>query len=104
MKLFGCLYKYFFLPQQGNLASLYHIFCCLQKNLGNSPGRIVFDGEFNTTTYEAILLEVDKYAPDESSKWRRVNARFPALYKALLVELDAATRGARPRQAVSAVG
>ena len=104
MKLFGCLYKYFFLPQQGNLASLYHIFCCLHKNLGNSPGRIVFDGEFKTTTYEAILLEVDKYAPDESSKWRRVNARFPALYKALLVEPDAATRGARLRQAVSAVG
>ena len=51
-----------------------------------------------------LLLEVDKYAPDESSKWRRVNARFPALYKALLVEPDAATREARPRQAVSAVG
>ena len=50
------------------------------------------------------LLEVDKYAPDEISKWRHVNARFPALYKALLVELYAATRGARLRQAVSAVG
>ena len=50
------------------------------------------------------LLEVDKYAPDKSSKWRRANARFPALYEALLVDLDAATRGARLRQAVSVVG
>ena len=53
---------------------------------------------------DKFLLEVDKYAPDESSKWRRLNARFPALYKALLVEPDAATRGARLRQAVNAVG
>ena len=50
------------------------------------------------------VLEVDKYDPDESSKWRRVNTRFHALYKALLVEPDAATRGARLRQTVSAVG
>ena len=50
------------------------------------------------------LLEVDKYAPDNSPKWKRVNARFPALYKALLAEPDAATRGARLRQAVSEAG
>ena len=56
------------------------------------------------TVKQRSVLEVDKYAPDESSKWRRVNARFPALYKALLFEPDAATRGARLRQAVSAVG
>ena len=49
-----------------------------------------------------MMLEVDKYGPDESSKWKRVNARFPALYKALLVEPDRATRVARLRQAVSA--
>ena len=29
------------------------------------------------------VLEVDKYGPVESAKWKRVNARFPALYKAL---------------------
>ena len=51
-----------------------------------------------------ILLEVEKYAPDESPKWRRVNARFPDLYKALLAKTDVATRGARLREAVSAVG
>ena len=51
-----------------------------------------------------ILLEVEKYAPDESPKWRRMNAHFPALYKALLAEPDSATRGARLRQAVSASG
>ena len=56
------------------------------------------------TVKRRSVLEVDKYAPDKSSKWRRVNARFPALYKALLVDPNAATRGARPRQAVSAVG
>ena len=56
------------------------------------------------TVKRMSVLEVDKYAPDESSKWRRVDARFPALYKTLLVEPDAATRGARLRQAVSAVG
>ena len=50
------------------------------------------------------MLEVDKYAPDERSKWRRVNARFPALYKDLLVDQDEATRGSRLRQAVSVVG
>ena len=51
-----------------------------------------------------ILLEVDKYAPDESPKWIRVNARFPALYKFLLAKPDAATHGSRLRQAVSAAG
>ena len=50
------------------------------------------------------MLEVDKYVPAEIPKWKRVNARFPALYKALLAEPDAATRGDRLRQAVSAAG
>ena len=49
------------------------------------------------------VLEVDKYAPDESPKWKRVNTHFPALYKALLAKTDAA-RGSRLRQAmISAV-
>ena len=47
---------------------------------------------------------MDKYAPDEIPKWKRVNARFPTLYKALLAELDEATRGARLGQVVSAAG
>ena len=55
-------------------------------------------------TWRLMMLEVDKYAPDDIPKWRRVNKRFPALYKALLVEPDAATRGAKLRQAVSASG
>ena len=58
----------------------------------------------NRMVHALSLLEVDKYAPDESSKWRRVITRFPALYKALFVEPDADTRGARLRQAVSVVG
>ena len=56
------------------------------------------------TAKRKSVLEVDKYAPDESPKWKRVNARFPDLYKALLAKPDAATRGARLRQAVSAAG
>ena len=54
------------------------------------------------TVKRRSVLEVDKYAPDESPKWKRVNARFPDLYKSLLVKMDAATRGSRLRQAVSA--
>ena len=56
------------------------------------------------TVKQRSVLEVDKYAPDESPKWRRMNARFPVLYKALLAEPNAATRWARLRQAVSAAG
>ena len=56
------------------------------------------------TSKRRSVLEVDKYDPDESPKWKRVNARFPALYKALLADPDAATRGASLRQAVSAAG
>ena len=37
-------------------------------------------------------LEEDKCGPVEGAKWKRVNALFPALYKALLVEPDKATR------------
>ena len=50
------------------------------------------------------VLEVDKYGPDESSRWKRVNARFPNLYKALLDEPDRATRVARLKQAVGLTG
>ena len=50
------------------------------------------------------VLEEDKYGPVESAKWKRVNARFPALYKALLAEPDKATRGAWLKRAVSEAG
>ena len=56
------------------------------------------------TTKRRNVLEVNIYDPDKSPKWKRVNAHFPALYKALLAEPDAATRGGRLRQAVSAAG
>ena len=56
------------------------------------------------TAKQRSVLEVDKYGQDESSKWKRVNAHFPALYKALLAEPDRAPRLARLRQAVSAAG
>ena len=49
-------------------------------------------------------MEEDKYGPVEGAKWKRVNARFPALYKALLAEPDKATRVARLKQAVSEAG
>ena len=44
-----------------------------------------------------MMLEVDKYGPDESSKWKLVNAQFPALYKALLADSDRANCVARLR-------
>ena len=56
------------------------------------------------TAKRRSVLKVDKYTPDESPKWRRVNARFPDLYKSLLAKPDSATRGARLRQALSAAG
>ena len=56
------------------------------------------------TAKRRSVLEVDKYTPDESPKWKRVNARFTDLYKSLLAKPDSATRGARRRQALSAVG
>ena len=31
------------------------------------------------TAKRRSVLEVEKYGPDESSKWKRVNVRFPAL-------------------------
>ena len=51
-----------------------------------------------------VLLEVEKYGPAENAKWKRVNARFPALYKALLAEPDKATRVSWLRRAVSEAG
>ena len=51
-----------------------------------------------------MLLEEDKYGPVEGAMWKRVNARFPNLYKALLEEPDKATRGAWLKRAVSEAG
>ena len=56
------------------------------------------------TAKRRSVLEVDKYGPDESSRWKRVNARFPGLFKALLAEPDKATRVARLKQAVRLTG
>ena len=36
------------------------------------------------------VFKEDKYAPGSGSKWKRMIERFPALYKALLAEPDAA--------------
>ena len=63
----------------------------------SNPGRLP---EYLCT----ILLEVNKYGPHESAKRKRVNTRFPALYKALLAEPDKATRVARLRRAVNEAG
>ena len=54
--------------------------------------------------FARLVLELYKYGPDESSRWKGVNARFPTLYKALLAELDRATRVARLKQAVRLTG
>ena len=46
------------------------------------------------------MLGEDKCGPVEGAKWKRVNARFPNLYKALLEEPDKATRGAWLKRAI----
>ena len=56
------------------------------------------------TAKRRSVLKVDKYAPYKSLKWKRVNAHFPALYKALLVDPDSDIHGAMLRQAMSAAG
>ena len=38
------------------------------------------------------MLSEDKYAPGDTSRWKHVSARFPALYQALLDEPDKAVR------------
>ena len=47
------------------------------------------------------VLEGDKYGPNGGALWKRVNTRFPALYKALIAEPDKDTRVARLKRAVS---
>ena len=39
-----------------------------------------------------LLLSEDKYAPGDTSRWKHVSARYPALYQALLDEPDKAIR------------
>ena len=57
----GKYYKKEWYPQlsftQVHLEILYRIFCYLQKNLGKNPGRVIFYGEFNTSTDEAIFYK-----------------------------------------------
>ena len=47
------------------------------------------------------VLEGDKYGPNGGELWKCVNARFPALYKALIAEPDKDTRVARLKRAVN---
>ena len=56
------------------------------------------------TAKRRSVLEVKEYGPDESAKWKRVNARFLALYKALLAQPDKATRGAWLKRVVREAG
>ena len=56
------------------------------------------------TAKRRSVLADNKYAPGSESKWKHVSARFPALFKALLAETDAATRSAMLRSAVRASG
>ena len=50
------------------------------------------------------MLEGGKYGPNGGALWKRVNARFPALYKALIAEPDKDTRVAQLKRAVSETG
>ena len=50
------------------------------------------------------MLSEDKYAPGETSRWKHVSARFPALYKALLDEPDQTVRRSMYRTAARRAG
>ena len=49
------------------------------------------------TAKQRSVLEEDKYTPGSGPRWKQVNARFLALYKALLAEPDPATCSAMLR-------
>ena len=51
-----------------------------------------------------VMLIEDEYAPGETSRWKDVSARFPALYKALLAEPDETVRSSMFKTAVSVAG
>ena len=51
-----------------------------------------------------LLLSEDKYAPGETSRWKHVSARYPALYKDLLDEPDQTVRRSMYRTAVRKAG
>ena len=56
------------------------------------------------TAKQRSVLREDKYAPGDTSRWKHVSARFPALYQALLDEPDKAVRKSMYRIAVKRVG
>ena len=51
-----------------------------------------YDGVKNNICDILFVLSEDKYAPGDTSRWKHVSARFPALYQALLDEPDKAVR------------
>ena len=75
-----------------------------KKGKTGGAARNLIPSRAKQTEKRGSVLEVDKYCPDDSFKWKRVNARFPALYKAFPAEPDRATRVARLRQAVNGAG
>ena len=50
------------------------------------------------------MLSEDKYAPGDTSRWKHVSARYPALYQALLDEPDKAVRKSMYGVAVKRAG
>ena len=51
-----------------------------------------------------VMLSEDKYAPGDTSRWKHVSARSPALYQALLDEPDQTVRKSVYRIAVKRAG
>ena len=56
------------------------------------------------TAKQRSALSEDKYAPGETSRWKHMSTRFPALYKALLDEPDETVRMSVFKNAVSRAG
>ena len=58
---------------------------------GERVQRSISPGVKLTAKRRSVLRE-DKYAPGDTSRWKHVSARYPALYQALLDEPDHTVR------------
>ena len=47
-------------PGEGNIDAVYHIFGCLQKNLGKNPGRMEYNPMYEPTD-ENVFYVVGRY-------------------------------------------
>ena len=71
--------------------------------LRGKSARLILPGVKPKAKRRSVLSE-DKYTPGDTSRWKHVSARFPALYRDLLDEPDKAVRKSMYRVAVKRAG